>query len=183
MNIKFRHILIIGVLAFLLAGAFNSPASADGFTHGRVFIVDGNEYYMAGAPDGPGGAYDIPGHYWVQAGKNHVVGKHYNEGPFDAPQWWSSAAPDDDLLYEVIGIIDTWSSENAAAYAERGFVHYHELIDVNTLEEHPTKVVWLKHIAVTSFNFDGGPHPELAHYVTPGIDFDFIPNGYMPYNP
>ncbi len=179
----FRHIMIIGILAFLLAGAFFSPASADSFTHGRVFIVDGNEYYMDGAPDGPGGAFDIPGHYWVQAGKNYVIGKHFNEGPFDAPQWWSSDAPNDALLYKVIGVIDTWSEEKAASYAARGYVHYHELIDVSTQEKHPTKVVWLKHIAVTSFTLDGGPHPELAHYVSPGVDFNFIPNGSVPYSP
>ena len=57
------------------------------------------------------------------------------------------------------------------------------VIDVDTLEEHPTKVVWLKHTAVSFFNFDGGPRPDLAHEVSPGIDYDFIPNGFMPYNP
>ena len=29
----------------------------------------------------------------------------------------------------------------------------------------------------------GGPHPELTHEVTPGVDTDFIPNGMMRYNP
>lgn len=177
------RILAIGIVVFALASFAFAPASADGFEHGRVFIVDGEEYYMAGAPDGPGGAIDIPGHYWVQAGPNRVVGKHYNTGPFGASQWWSSDAPDGSLLYSVQGIIDTWSAEKAANYVARGFTHYHELLDVDTLEKHPTKVVWLKHTAVSSFNFDGGPHPEYGHEVTPGIDNEFIPNAFMPYNP
>jgi selenium-binding protein 1 len=176
-------ILLIGILAFTLASFAFSPASADGFTHGRVFIVDGEKYYMAGAPDGPGGAFDIPGHYWIQAGPNMVVGKHYNTGPFGASQWWSSDTPDGALLYMVHGTIDTWSAEKAASYAARGYTHYHELLDVDTLEEHPTKVVWLKHTAVSFYNFDGGPRPDLAHEVSPGIDYEFIPNGFMPYTP
>jgi len=32
-----------------------------------------------------------------------------------------------------------------------------------------------------SFNFDGGPHPEFGHYVTPGVDYDFMSNYMMPY--
>jgi hypothetical protein len=51
------------------------------------------------------------------------------------------------------------------------------------LEKHPTKVVWLKHTAVSSFNFDHGPHPEFAHDVSPGIDYEFMPNGFKPYSP
>lgn len=159
------------------------PLSAEAFVHGIVINVDGVDYYLAGAPDGPGGATDIPGHYWVQAGPHQLVAKHYNTGPFGAPQWWSSGAPDGELLYIVHAIIDAWSEEKAAAYAERGYVHYHELVSVEGGEHHPTKVVWLKHTARTSFDFDGGPHPELGHEVTPGVDYDFIPNGFMPYNP
>jgi hypothetical protein len=83
----------------------------------------------------------------------------------------------------VHGIIDTWSPEQAEQYAARGYVHYHELLKVSDGTEHPTKVVWLKHTARTSFTLDGGPHPELAHDVTPGVDYVFIPNGGMPYNP
>jgi hypothetical protein len=158
-------------------------ASAEGFTHAPVITVDDVDYYLAGAPDGPGGAIDIPGHYWVQAGPNQLVGKHYNEGPFGASQWWSSNAPDGEYLYKVHGIIDTWSPEKAISYASRGYVHYHELISVADGTLHPTKVVWLRHTARTSFNLDGGPHPELDHEVTPGVDFDFIPNGTMPYSP
>lgn len=172
-------VLIVAALLILTVGA----VSADGFVHAPVINVDGEDYYLAGAPDGPDGATDIPGHYWVQAGPRQLVGKHYNTGPFGMPAWWSTDAPDGKLLYIVRGIIDTWSEEKAASYASRGYVHYHELVNVNDGSLHPNKVVWLKHTARTSFYFDKGPHPELAHEVTPGVDFEFIPNGDMPYSP
>jgi selenium-binding protein 1 len=119
----------------------------------------------------------------VHSGPDELVGKHYNTGPFGAPQWWSSDAPDGELLYMVHAIIDTWSEEKAADYAARGYVHYHELVSVADGTLHPSKVVWLKHFARTSFTLDGGPHPELSHAVTPGVDFEFIPNWNMPYSP
>ena len=175
-----KYLLLLAVLLALVAMTVVT-VSAAGFTHAPVFDVDGEEYYMGGAPDGPDGATDIPGHYWVQAGPNQVVGKHYNTGPFGAPSWWSSDARDGQLLYIVHGIIDTWSPEQADQYAARGYVHYHELVKVDGGAQHLTKVVWLKHTARTSFNLDGGPHPELAHEVTPGVDFDFIPMGSDPY--
>ena len=133
----------------------------------------------------PDGATDIPGHYWVQAGPDKVVGKHFNTGPFGAPKWWSSDADDGAFLYKVKGIIDTWSPEKAAYYASRGYVHYHELLKVSDDgspgAQHPDKVVWLKHIAVSSFTLDRGPHSEFYHSVTPGVDYDFIPLGSDPY--
>ena len=168
------------VLTLLLA----TPISArKGFVHGIVINVEGEDYYLAGAPDGPGGATDIPGHYWVMAGPNQLVGKHYNTGPFGAAQWWSSDAPDGELLYIVHAIIDIWAEEKAERYAGRGYIHYHELVNVGNGTLHPTKVVWLKHTARTFFTLDGGPHPELGHDVTPGVDYEFIPNGMMPYSP
>ncbi len=179
-------VLIAVALLTLTVGV----ASADGFTHGPVIDVDGEEYYMDGAPDGPDGATDIPGHYWVQAGPNQVVGKHYNSGPKSelypkgAPQWWSSDAPDGELLFVVQGIIDTWTPDKAAAYADRGYVHYHELITVADGTPHPTKVVWFKHIARTTFTLDGGPHPpDPGIEITPGVAYNFLPNWTMPYNP
>ena len=178
---KYLFVWLAAVSLLILAAV---PVSAKGFTHAPVISVDGEDYYMAGAPDGPGGAIDIPGHFWVQAGPNQLVGKHYNSGPFGTPKWWSSNAPDGELLYVVHAIIDTWSPEKAALYAARGYVHYHELVKVSDPEQlHPNKVVWLKHTARTSFNLDGGPHPELDHEVAPGVDFEFIPNGTMPYSP
>ena len=163
------------------ADASMTSMSNQGFVHAGIIYVDGEEYYMGGAPDGPGGATDIPGHYWNQAGPKNLVGKHYNTGPFGMSDWWSSDAGDGELLYIVHGIIDTWSPEKAEMYANKGYVHYHELLRGGV--EHPTKVVWLRHTARTSFNLDGGPHPELGHEVTPGVDYDFIPNGMMPYAP
>lgn len=167
-------VLVLGLVAA-------TPADAGALTHGISITVDGEAYYLEGPPDGPGGARDIPGHYWVQAGPVQLVGKHFNTGPFGAERWWSSDAPDGALLYQVHGIVDTWSPEKASRYAERGYVHYHELVRVSDGALHPTKVVWLRHMAVASFTLDGGPHPEFAHSVSPGIDFEFIPNGMVPY--
>jgi selenium-binding protein 1 len=181
---KKRLFLTLGVLALVLPALLIAvPVTADGFGHAPVVTVDGDDYYLVGAPDGPGGATDIPGHYWVQAGPNQLVGKHYNTGPFGASQWWSSDAPDGELLYIVHAIIDTWSEEKAAMYASQGYVHYHELVKVAGGTLHPTKVLWLRHTARTSFTLDGGPHTELTHEVTPGVDYDFINNYFMPYSP
>jgi selenium-binding protein 1 len=164
----------------------NSADRDEGFVHGLVVDVYGQDYYFAGVPDGPNGAIDVPGHYWVQSGPDKLVGKHYNTGPFGSPQWWSSDAPDGDLLYVVHGIIDEWTEMKAKHYSSRGFVHYHEFISTNDGRLHPSKVVWLKHTAVTSFTLDGGPgapNPPYEHEVTPGVDLLF-PNNYMePYDP
>lgn len=182
------QLALLVVLATGLALALTSlvtvgQAEAKAFTHAPTISVDGEDYYLDGAPDGPAGATDIPGHSWVQAGPDQLVGKHVNTGPFGASQWWSSDAPDGAYLYKVHAVIDTWSAEQAAAYADRGYVHYHELVSVEDGSLHPTKVVWLRHTARTTFTLDGGPHPELAHDVTPGVDTEFIPNGTEPYNP
>jgi selenium-binding protein 1 len=134
-------LVVVLMISVLLVAV---PISAKGYVHSIVITVDGMDYYLAGAPDGPGGATDIPGHYWVQAGPNQLVGKHFNTGPFGA---------------------------------------HHELVKVSDGTLHPTKVVWLRHTARTSFNLDGGPHPELDHEVSPGVDHEFIPNGLIPYLP
>ena len=177
-----KYLLLMGMTIAIFALTVAAVGAA-GFTHAPVLNVDGEEYYMAGAPDGPNDATDIPGHYWVKAGPSQVVGKHYNTGPFGTSQWWTTDAPNGELLYKVHGIIDTWSAEKAQRYAARGYVHYHELVSVDDGSLHPNKVVWLRHTARTSFYLDGGPHPELAHEATPGIDYEFIPNGAAPYIP
>jgi selenium-binding protein 1 len=175
-----KYILVwVAVVALLILAAV--PVSSQGFVHGIVINVDGYDYYLDGPPDGPNGEKDVPGHYWVQAGPNKLVGKHYNTGPAEDPQqWWSSNAPDGELLYIVKGIIDTWSDEKAEQYESRGYVHYHELVRVEGGALHPTKVLWLKHTARTSFTLDGGPgapDPPYEHEVTPGVDYEF-PNNY-----
>jgi selenium-binding protein 1 len=100
-------------------------------------------------------------------------------------QGWSSDAPDGALLYEVYGIIDTWSLKKATKYADQGYVHYHEFRRVSDGEHHPTKVIWYKHVAVTTFTLDrgpaywqGNPNPPYTHGVVPGIDYLF-PNNYL----
>lgn len=171
--------LIVAVmLPALLVFAVQADAK---FEHGIIFMVDGEDYYFDGAPDGTNGAFDIPGHYWNQAGPNQFVGKHYNTGPFGAANFWATGEPDGALLYMVHAIIDEWTAEKSEEYSEMGYVHYHEMVTVFNQTPHPTKVIWLKHTAVRAFNFDSGPAPELAHEVTPGIDWDFIPNWMMPY--
>jgi selenium-binding protein 1 len=170
------------ILTLLFSIVVIGQVGAAGFEHAPVFLVDGEEYYMAGAPDGPNGAVDVPGHTWVQTGPNQVAGKHYNTGPFGAPQWWSSDAPDGSLLFVVHGIFDTWSPEKAEEYASKGYVHRHELISVADGTPHPTTVVWLKHTARAFFSFDGGPRPDLGYDASPGVSFDFMPNWSMPYD-
>jgi hypothetical protein len=165
----------------------HSNSNDAGFVHGIEIELDGEMYFFKGAPDGENGAIDVPGHYWVLAGKNRVVGKHFNTGPFEMSNWWSSDAKDGAYLYMVNGIIDTWSLEKAEAYYSRGYVHYHEFVLVaDGTTEHPEKVIWLKHTAVTSFTLDGGPGapgPLYEHEVTPGIDFEFPNNSFTAYNP
>lgn len=155
-----------------------------GFVHGIVVELDGEDYYFAGPPDGPNGERDVPGHYWRKAGKDKVNGKHFNTGPFGAPNWWSSDADDGDYLYIVHGKIDIWTPELAQEYADKGYVHKHEFVKVSDGTLHPTKVIWLKHTAVTSFTLDGGPgapNPPYEHWVTPGVDLEFPNNYFMPY--
>lgn len=183
-SIVFVVLTVVALLVPMVAAATVPTSSSGrnrGFVHGIVIPVDGEDYFLAGAPDGPGGAIDVPGHDWVLAGHRFLIGKHYNTGPFGAPSWWSSDAGDGRLLFIVFGIIDTWSPAKAERYSSRGYVHYHELVRVSDGALHPTKIVWLKHFAVGFFNFDGGPRPDLGHYVTPGVDYEFMPNYMKPY--
>ena len=179
---SYKYVLAT-LVVFALAFAFVSATSAKGFERWPVFNIDGTDYYWAGAPDGPNGEIDVPGHYWSPAGPNQFIVKHYNTGPFGAPSWWSSDAPDDELLYIARVIVDEWTPEKAAAYAAKGYVHYHEMVSVADGTPHPTKVGWFKHTARTTFTLDGGPAPQFSHAVTPGIDYEFIPNWQNPYTP
>ena len=51
------------MLILALVIAIRATASKEAFVHGIVINVDDTDYYLAGAPDGPGGAYDVPGHF------------------------------------------------------------------------------------------------------------------------
>ena len=191
---NYKKLTVIGLSLVLALFMLSSIAGANqgnrpdesGFHSGVVLTVDGEDYYFMGPPIEEGAdELDVPGHEWVVAGPDRVVGKHYNTGPFGAEQWWSSDAPDGELLYMVDGIIDTWTEEKAEWYAEKGYVHYHMLVSVDDGELHPDKVVWLKHTARTFFTLDGGPphHDEEDHHeVTPGIDYEFMPNYWMEYD-
>ena len=153
-----------------------------GFVHGIIIELDGDEYYFAGPADGPKGERDVPGHYWNMAGKKQVVGKHYNTGPNNTGKFWSSTADEGAYLYTVHGIIDIWTPELAEEYFSKGYVHRHEFVRVSDGAFHPTKVIWLKHTAVTHFTFDGGPGAGVTdHEVSPGIDWEFPNNYNMPF--
>jgi len=174
---------LAGLLVLSIALSTVGIASAGGFERWPVITLAGQDYYFAGAPDGPNGETDVPGHSWVQAGPRKFVAKHYNTGPFGAPSWWSSDAPDGELLYVAQVVIDEWTPEKAADYAARGYVHYHEMESVADGTPHPTLVAWFTHMARTSFTLDGGPAPQFSHSVTPGVDYEFIPNWTKPYAP
>jgi len=152
------------------------------FKHGITIQLDGDKFYLAGPPAGKNGETDGPGHAWIQGG-NELIGLHYNLGPNRKPRFWTSKETSYQLLYFVSAIIDTWTAEKALDYKDRGYVHYHELIKISDGKPHPEKVVWLKHIAVTNFNLDGGPAPQLGHEVLPGVDLLFVPNGLEAYRP
>ena len=55
--------LIIVFTLLLASPALEAPGKGkdSGFVHGIVIKVDGEDYYLLGPPDGPGGARDIPG--------------------------------------------------------------------------------------------------------------------------
>jgi hypothetical protein len=57
----------VGLVVLSLLDLSIGTANVEIYTPEPVLDVDGLDYYMAGKPDGPGGATDIPGHFWVQA--------------------------------------------------------------------------------------------------------------------
>lgn len=178
-----RTLMAVLLTTAALLGGAPAEANGNGFERWPVVTLDGQDYLWAGAPDGPNGETDVPGHSWREAGQGGFVVKHFNTGPFGAPSWWSSDAPDGALLYIARVQIDEWTPEIADRYARRGYMHYHEMLNVDTGEAHPTLVGWFKHTAVRSFTLDGGPAPQLGHDVRPGIDREFIANWATPYVP
>ncbi len=191
--LNFIGVGLLGIGTVTITPVIASPASAQEFqgVNGIIINVDGLNFYWEGPPIYPTSARDIPGHYWTQTSPTTLTAQHWNIGPKTefAPDgisnWWSSDAPDRSLLYTAEVIIDEWTSQIAEEFAAEGFVHYHELVSVDdpTLL-HPTKVGWFRHTAVSSFTLNGGPRPDLAHFVQEGeIDFEFIPNYAKPYEP
>jgi len=187
-----KKIVILG-LAVVFAMFLASPVLAaptwdknpEGFVHGLALDVDGETWYFAG-PGSVMEATDVPGHTWVQTGPYKVKGRHYNVGPWMAPPgtpWWATEEPYGVLLFMVDAIVDEWSLELGEKMAAKGYVHYHELVNAIG-DHHPTLVVWLKHTAVRSFYFNGGPMAPMSnHYVSPGVDYNFMPNWNAPYSP
>ena len=183
MNIRLTKQFVVGVAVLALSVLVVSVTAAH-FVPGLAIPLDGEDYYLSGAPVGSEGAQDVPGHEWEQITASELVGRHFNTGPGGKAQWWSSDADDGQLLWVVNGVIDTWSPEKAKWYAGQGYVHYHELVRASDGKLHPDKVVWLRHIAVDDFTLDGGPHPpDPGIEITPGVSYEFLPNWDQPYNP
>jgi len=184
--ITFHNIFLIMLITVTFGvNAHEEPSNE--FIHGITIELHHDRYYFAGPPDGINGASDVPGHKWLRVGEYRLLGKHFNTGPFGAPSYWSSDAGDGALLYVMEAIIDKWTEVKALQYYMQGFVHYHTLVNVETGQQHPTKVVWFKHVAVKAFEFDG-PGPLAfsgidAYKVMPGIDYKMAPNWNIPYNP
>ncbi len=182
----FPKMFLLLLIMFTFGTANAHEKYSKEFVHGITIKLGHHSYHFAGPPDGLDGASDVPGHQWVRIGKKRLIGKHYNTGPFGAPNWWSSDAGDGELLYIMDAIIDKWSEIKAAHYVTKGYNHYHMLVNAETGELHPHKVVWFKHVAVKSFILDGaGPLAFLgieATQVMPGT-FYGMPNWDTPYPP
>jgi hypothetical protein len=164
--------------------SLNNYQKSQTFTHGIVVQIDNIGYYFDGPADGANGTKDAPGHYWWQDAPRHLYGLHYNIGPYGEEQWWSSNAKGNDLLYVVDVIIEPWTNKTAYEFAKQGYVHYHELVRTDNGEKHPELVAWFKHVAVpVAFILDKGAIPEDKHIVAAGIDYRFLNNYFIPYNP
>jgi hypothetical protein len=175
-------VVTLFVAASTVTAAPHWDKNPKAFEHGLAVEIEGNEYYFKG-PGSVMGVIDVPGHTWVQSGPTHVEGKHYNVGPWFAPAnapWWATGEPYGVLLYQVKGIIDVppedLTDKEEQWYKKHGYVHVHEFVDGNGIELEDY-VVYLKHTAVQEFYFNGGPMAPLSnHQVSPGIDYNFIPN-------
>ncbi len=175
---------LFGVFALLLVSpALAAPTwdrNPKSFLHGIALDIDGMTLYFKG-PGSVEGAIDVPGHTWVRTGPYRVKGRHYNVGPWFLPvgtPWWATGEEYGVLLFVVDGIIDVPPGElpegREGWLKAHGYVHIHELVFANGIE-YEDLVVYLKHTAVRSFFFDGGP--MMPNYdVTPGVDYNFMPN-------
>lgn len=87
-------------------------------------------------------------------------------------------------MYVVDVIIAPWTNITAYEFAKQGYVHYHELVRTDNGEKHPELVAWFKHVAVPAgFILDKGAMPEDKHIVATGIDYRFLNNYFIPYDP
>jgi len=178
-------IFVLMISLFLFSIPTIAHENEEEFIHGIVVKIGKKPYYFGGPEDNGDGSQDVPGHSWVKTGKHTYIGRHINTGPNLLPSWWATNETDGELLYVVEAKIDSWSKVKAAKYYAKGFSHYHHLVSKKTKHPHPTKVAWLKHVAVKSFLLDGGPahHNHTAYQVEPGVDFKLMPNWQTPYDP
>ncbi len=181
----FLPMFLVTILALNLSWTSAAPMwekNPKAFLHGIALEIDGETWYFAG-PGSVEGSIDVPGHTWVKTGFNRVKGRHYNVGPWMAPSgtpWWATGEPYGVLLFMVDGIMDVppegLTEEKEQWLKEEGYVHFHELVDADGVENEDV-VVYLKHTAVREFYFDGGPMaPGSNHNVSQGIDYNFMIN-------
>lgn len=194
---KLRLGLVMLMLSIVLVlPAFAAPTwdkDPKAFVHGIKVWIDGQDYYFKGpaVPDTDPLRTDVPGHTWVQTGPYQFEGRHYNIGPIEMPPmpFWATGEEVGVLLFKVHGIAapTELDPKMELKLRKQGYVHRHELIyasdpdGVGPLEpgdENEDIRVYLKHIAVREFYFDGGPPVpvNVPHQVHPGIDREFMPN-------
>jgi len=170
-------ILSLGITQIVLAEGEDS----DNFSRGLIVKIEGKAYQLEGVADTENGISDLPGHEWSIIDKDNYIGRHFNTGPFGLAKWWSPDADDGALLFVVRGIVDSWSLTKAYEYYTKGYARRHQLLSVDTGLPHPTKFMWLLHVAVDHFYYTGGPDPVCAHQAKPGIDYQIGPNWNVPY--
>lgn len=173
---RFRLMLLGLVLLtmFSASGVFAHEEDGESkFADDVTFLIDGEAYQLEGTTNEQ---QALPGHEWLQVSETEYFALHHNIGPDASESWWATEAVNDELLYVVNVVIDTWTPEKAEDYADRGYVYYHPLVSLEDGTRHPEQVAWMQHIALTIFNLDGGPRPLLGHEVVPGIDRLFMPN-------
>ncbi len=121
----------------------------------------------------------LPGHEWLKIGRNRILGKHLNTGPFGAESWWASGEKDGIVLYSVKDVIDTWSDVKSIHYHNKGLANYVPLLSVEGgVTLHPTKVLWVRHAATKDFTMDVF---GIVRDVEAGYEFEFFPNWNVPY--
>lgn len=179
MKNKFRLLVTLVAMVVLSMMVYAHGESEESeFTDSITIVIDGEDYTLGDMTDGTQG---LPGHEWLKISDTEYFALHHNIGPNEAESWWASETENDELLYVANIVIDIWTTEKAEDYAERGYIYYHPLVHMEDGTYHTELVAWFQHIAIESFNLDGGPQPLLGHEVTPSIDMLFLPNWSTPY--